>query len=170
MRPVRSASVLTSSLRLRPTLLRLRTQSPLGRLLQPIRLPLHSAHLKIVLPARTSEHLRPALNSVLDLLPRLAQLLLPELLLLRRDVRLVEVRHVHGHVRPLRAAQVGRRVLRKAARDETPRGVFAREHVVAAARAVDAAAGRDVVDRAVERQIDRFVGVAAVVGEELGVG
>jgi hypothetical protein len=58
----------------------------------------------------------------------------------------------------------------QAARDECARRVLACEDVVAATGPVDAAAGSDVVDGAVEGHVDGFVRVGAVVGEELGVG
>lgn len=168
--PVRSTSVLTSTLRLRTSLLRLRTQLPLRQLLQPTRLSLHSADLKVILPSLTTEHLRPPLNRLLDLLPRIAQLLLSVFLLCCSDILLVKVRNVDRDVRPLCAAQVRRGVFRKAASDESARGVLACEDVVASSRAIDAAASSDIVDRAVEREVDRLVRVASIVGEELGVG
>jgi hypothetical protein len=167
---VRSAGIIASVLRLGPALLRLVAQFPHGCLLQPIRLPLHSPDRKVVLSTFTLEHARPAVNRSLNLLLRQANNLLPQLLLLRRDALRIHVRDIHRDVRPLGAAQVGRRVLGEAARDEGARAVLAREDVVAAARPVDAAAGRDVVDGAIEGHVDGFVRVGAVVGEELGVG
>lgn len=157
-------------LRLRPILLRLRTQSPHGLLLQPPRLPLHSPNRKIILPSLTLEHLRPILNRILDLLLRFPHLLLPILLLLRRHVLLIESRHVGRDVRPLCAAQIGRAVLGETASDEAARGVFACEDVVAAAWAVEAAACGDVVDCAIKGEVDGFGLVGAVVGEEVGIG
>jgi hypothetical protein len=167
--PVRSTSVVASSLRLRTSLLRLRTQLPLRQLLQPTRLPLHGANLEVILSSLAAEHLCPSLNRLLDLLPRIAQLLLPVFLLLCSNVLLVKVRDVDRDVRPLCAAQVGRRVFSKAASDESARGVLACEDVVASTWTIDAAASGNVVDRAIEREVDRLVGVASVVGEELGV-
>jgi hypothetical protein len=167
---IRSASVIPSVLRLRPALLRLVTQFPHGSLLQPIRLPLHSASLKVVLPALAFEHARPAINRSVNLLLRQANNLLPQLLLLRRDALRIHVRDIHRDVRPLGAAQVGRGVFGEAAGDESARRVLARKDMVAAAGPVDVPAGGDVVDCAVQGHVDGFVGVGAVVGEELGVG
>jgi hypothetical protein len=166
--PVRSASVFTSSLGLRPALLSLSAQRPLGRLLQPIRLSLHSAHRKVVLAAGTLEHRLPALNRVFDLLPRVAQLLLPQLLLLCSG-RFVKARYIYRDICPLCTTQVGCRVLRKTACDEAACGIFAREDIVATTSAIDPAAGSDVVDSAVERKVDRLIGIAAVVSEEFGI-
>jgi hypothetical protein len=168
--PISSASIISSVLGLRPALLRLITQFPDGSLLQPVRLPLHSADLKVVLSTLTLEHARPAVNRSLNLLLRQANDLLPQFLLLRRDALGIHVRDIHRDVRPLGTAQVGRRVLSETARDECARRVLAREDVVAAFGPVDAAAGGDVVDGAIEGYVDGFVGVGAVVGEELGVG
>jgi hypothetical protein len=168
--PVRSASVISSVLGLGSALLRLITQLPHGSLLQPVRLPLHSTSLKVVLPALALKHARPAINRSMNLLLRQANNLLPQLLLLRRDALGIHVRDIHRDVSPLGAAQVGRRVFSEAAGDESARRVLAREHVVAAAGPVDVAAGGDVVDGAVQGHVDGFVGVGAVVGEELGVG
>jgi hypothetical protein len=166
--PVRSASIFTSSLGLRPALLSLSAQRPLGCLLQPIRLSLHSAHRKVVLAAGTLEHRLPPLNRVLDLFPRVPQLLLPQLLLLCSG-RFIKARYIDRNVCPLCATQVGCRVLSETARDEAARGVFTCEDIVAATSAIDPATGGDVVDSAVEREVDRLVGVAAVVREEFGI-
>jgi hypothetical protein len=95
--------------------------------------------------------------------------LLPPLLLLRSG-RLVKARYIDRNVSPLSATQVGCRVLSETACNEATRGVFAREDVVATTSAIDPAAGGDVVDGAVERKVDRLVGVAAVVRGEFGVG
>lgn len=168
--PVRSTSVISSSLRLRTSLLRLGAQLPLRQLLQPTRLSLHSTDFKVILPSFAAEHLRPPLNRLLNLLPRIAQLLLSVFLLRCGDVLLIKVRNIDRDVRPLCAAQVGRRVFSKAASDEPARGILACEDVVASTWAIDAAASGNIVDRAVEREVDRFVRVAAVVGEKLGVG
>jgi len=168
--PVSSAGVISSVLRLRPALLRLITQLTHRSLLQPIRLPLHGASLKVVLPALALEHARPAINCSVNLLLRQTHNLLPQLLLLRRDALRIHVRDIHRDVSPLGTAQVGRRVFSEAAGDESARRVLAREDVVAAAGPVDVAAGGDVVDGAVQGHVDGFVGVGAVVGEELGVG
>ena len=145
------------------------TQFPHGSLLQPIWLPLDSADLKVVLSTLALEHVRPAINRSLDLLLCQANNLLPQLLLLRRDALRIHVRDIHRNVRPLGAAQVGRRVLGETARDECARRILACEDVVAATGPVDAAAGGDVVDGAVEGHVDGFVRVGAIVGEELGV-
>jgi hypothetical protein len=168
--PICCTRILTSSLRLWSTLLGLSTQRSFRHLFQPTRLPLNSARFKVVLPTRALEHLRPPINRVLDLLPRLPQFLFPNLLLLRRNVLLVKVWNIHRNIRPLCAAQIRHRVLDEAPGDERARGILACEDVVAAAGAVDAAAGRDVVNGAVEREVDGLARVTAVVGEELGVG
>lgn len=170
MRPVRSTSVLASSLRLRTSLLRLSAQLPLRQLLQPTRLSLHFTDLKVVFAGLAVEHLCPSLNRLLDLLPRVAQLLLPVFLLLCSDILLVKVRDVDRDVCPLCAAQVGCGVFGKAASDESASGILACEDVVASTWSIDAAASGDIVDRAVECEVDRLVRVASVVGEELGVG
>ena len=52
------------------------------------------------------------------------------------------------------------------ASDERAGGISAGEKAVAASRAVDVAAGADVVDGAVQSYVDWFARVAAVVGEE----
>lgn len=91
-------------------------------------------------------------------------------LLLCGDVLLVKVRDIDRDVCPLCAAQVRCRVFSKAASDEAARGVLACEDVVASTGAIDAAASSDIVDSAVEREVDWLVRIAAVVGEKLGVG
>lgn len=166
---IRRTRIFRSSLRLRPILLRLRTQRPHRLLLQPPRLPLHRPNLKVILPTRSRKHPRPILNRILDLLLRLSQLLLSILLLLRRDILLIRPGHVRRNVRPLCATHVWRAVFGEAACDEAARSVFAGEDVVAAAWAVEAAACGHVVDCAVQREVDGLGLVGAVVGEELGV-
>lgn len=153
LRPsISSALILRGSLRLRPALLRPLTELPLRQLLQPALRPLDLAHLKVVLPTSPTEHLRPSINGLTDLLPRLPQLLLAMALLPAADLDaalLIEVGHVYRHVRPLGAAEVGRGIFLEAACDESARCVAAGEDVVGAAWTVDTAAGRHVVDRAV---------------------
>jgi hypothetical protein len=92
--------------------------------------------------------------------------LLPKFLLLCSNldsVLLVKVRNVDRDICPLCAAKVGCRVFSKAASDKSARGVLARKDVVASSRAINAAASSNVVDRAIERKVDRLVRVAAVV-------
>ncbi len=80
------------------------------------------------------------------------------------------VRRVDRNKHLLNAAQVGRQVLLEAAGHEGARGVAASKEVVRAAGAVEVAAGGDVVDAAVQADVDWFGGVGAVEGGELGVG
>ena len=73
---------------------------------------------------------------------------------------------VEGQVHLLDAAHVGGAVVGEAARDVGARGVAAGKVVVGASRAVDAAAGGDVVDGAVDGEVDGLGVVGAVVGGE----
>ena len=77
---------------------------------------------------------------------------------------------INGDEHALYAAQIGNRVFDKTPRQEGARGVPASEEVVAAARPVGLRRRRDVVDSAVESEIDGFVWVGAVVLAELDVG
>jgi hypothetical protein len=70
----------------------------------------------------------------------------------------------------LDAAQVGDRVFGEAARQEGARRVPPREEVVAPAGAVGGGRARDVVDGAVDREVDGLGRVAAVIGRELCIG
>jgi hypothetical protein len=149
---------------LRPILLRLRTQLPPRQLLQPALLPLHLTHLKIILlPALSTKHLLPPLNRTLNLLLRLPHFLLAIALLCSRHTFRARLGDIERYVRPFCAAEIGRAVFGEAAGDEAACCVFAGEDVVAASGAVDAAAGGDVVDGAVEGEVDGSVGVGAVV-------
>lgn len=166
----------------RPPLLRRPTQLPLRKLLQPALLPPDRPHPPIRLPLIPAKQGMPMLQALLDLLPRTPQLRRMPILLLRGAQRLprlglgpVLVRRrvlglgVDGHVHLLDAAQVRHRVVCETARQERARRVVAREEVVAPSRPVGGRRGGDVVDCAVEREVDGLCGVGAVVGEELGV-
>lgn len=167
----------------RPTLLRLRTKllrrdNPL-----PILGSLNHPHLPVRLPLIPPKQRMPALQPLLHPLPRLRQLLLPPLphlllaqlapgLCLLDDFRgrVGLFFRVDGHEHELHAAQVRVRVFGEAAREEGARGVAAREEVVASAGAVGLRGGADVVDCAVEGEVDGELWVGAVVGGELHVG
>tara|TARA_R110002003_G_scaffold130_11_gene12228 strand:+ start:7924 stop:8271 length:348 start_codon:yes stop_codon:yes gene_type:complete len=70
----------------------------------------------------------------------------------------------------LHAAKVRGCVFLETTRQESARGVAAREEVVGATRAVGRRGDGDVVDGAIEGEVDWFLGVGAVVGGEFGVG
>jgi hypothetical protein len=70
----------------------------------------------------------------------------------------------------LDAAEVGRRVFGEAAGEEGTRGIVACEEVVTATGPVGCGRDGNVVDCAVESEVDGAFGRGAVVGEELGVG
>lgn len=168
---------------LRPLLLRSLTKLPLRQLLKPPILPLNLANLEIILtPLVPSEHLGPPLNGVADHLPRNPILPLPPQLKLRlAKLLLAALAHqfplrahlfrsflrVDRHVDFLDAAHVGREIRVEAPADKGARGISAGEEVVRAAGAVRVSAGRDVVDGAVEGEVDWLFGVGAVVGQEL---
>lgn len=159
------------------------TQLPLRQLLQPALGTHNFTDLEIVLTRLPTKHKRPTLNGIMDLFLRHPRLQLPPHLLLRLGQLLLAARlpvlsvlvvalhlfGVDGHVRLPRAAQVRRQVRVEAARDESARCVAAREERVRAPWSVDLAAGADVVDCAVQRDVDWFRRVGAVVLQEFEV-
>lgn len=77
---------------------------------------------------------------------------------------------VDGYKHCFHAAEVWDRVFGETASQKGARGVAAGEDVVGAAGPVSSGGGRDIVDCAVEREVDGFCGVAAVVKCEFSVG
>ena len=148
--PLRSPLLVQRLPPLRPPLLRLLTQ--FGRRPRNL-LPLHGPHLDIL--GAIGEEVHPVLDTLLDLRLGIAPLLLLQLLQRAAAVLAVDVRVVLGQVHQLGAAQVGRDVLGEAARHEGARGVDAAEGGVGAARPVEAPAVGDVVNGAVDGEVER---------------
>ena len=136
----------------------------------------------------------PVLQPIFDTLPCLPQLLrapvlqiplahrlslLARTFLQRRVLRLLVIRGVgrrwflprlERHVHLLHAAQIGHRVGVEAARQERARGIAPGEEVVRAAGSVRRRADADVVNGAIDGEVDGLGRVGAVVGFELVVG
>lgn len=172
---VESSSPSTSLIRtLGSLLLRLLAKLPPRQLFQPTLLPLHLANLKVVLARLTLEHAAPPVNRILHPLlgqPRLPLPPLFEFCLLNPlpssfplQLPTLSLFIVDRYIRLLGSTDIRCQVFLETAGDESTRGITAGEKVVAAAGTVDVAAGRDVVDGAVQCNVDGFQRVAAIVG------
>lgn len=166
-RPLRGLLSVLGDLPGLPAFPRLLTQLPLGLLLEPPFLSFDIADKGVLLAVPKEIH--PVLQSFIDLLLGLAPFLLPQYLELGLAPVAVHLRVIKRQVHVLHTAHVGRSVLSEAAGDETAGGINASEDVVRAAGAVDTRAGGDVVDGAVDGEVDGLGWVGTIVeGEVFG--
>lgn len=100
----------------------------------------------------------------------LPPLLLPQVLQLPTRIQAVDLRVIARDEHLFHASQVWRDIRVEAVGDESPRRVGTRKEVVRASWAVEVAPVGDIVDGAINGQVDGELGVAAVVPPEVGVG
>lgn len=156
--------LVAGNLPLRPPLLGLLAQLLFRLLFQPVEPPLDAADVSILFVV--AEELDPVLQRVVQLPFSLLALPLAHLLELRGRKLLVDLGVLERQKHLLDAAHVGRAVLGEAACDVGARGVDAGKELVRAAGAVGAAVRGDVVNGAVDGNVDRLVLVRAVKSSE----
>lgn len=161
------ASLPLRNLPLGPPLLRGRAQFAPGLGRKPAALALDAADVPVLLAL--AEEVDPVLERLVDLPLGLLELPGAHLGELGGGEVRVHLRVVEGQEHFLDAAHVGSAVVGEAARHVGARRVDAGKVLVRAARAVGPPVGRDVVDAAVDGQVDGLVLVLAVeAGELLG--
>lgn len=159
---------MVSSQSLLSTLGNLGAKGSLGLLLEPVLFKLDISHLLVL--GVVGEEISPVLQSIVNFLRRNSLLLLSEDLQLGRSPLRVVLLVFDGEVHFLQTAQIGSQVFLEAAGDKGARGIAAGKDAVGASGAVHVAALGDVVDGAVDGEVDGFGFVGAIEGLELVEG
>lgn len=122
---------------------------------------LDGPHLRILRAVRKEIH--PMLNTILNLLLGIPAFLLFQLLQRSATVLTVDLRIVFRKVHQFDAAQIRRNVFSEAASYEGASAICASEACVGTAGAVETTSIRDIVDRTVDREVERKSRVCAVI-------
>lgn len=159
---------MVSSQSLLSTLGNFGAKGSLGLLVEPVLFKLDVSHLVVL--GVIGEEVSPVLQSVVNFLRRNNFLFGSEGLQLGPSPLRIVLLVVDGEVHFFQSTQVGSQVLLEAATDKGARGIAAGKDAVGASGPVHVAALGDVVDGAIDGEIDGFGFVGAIKGLELVEG